>query len=353
MSTCIVITWPNIGNIYHGIFYDIYLFKLYLNADIVWINCRKYGFYSKKHNENFYTIFNMVCTKYKNIIFVENEHFSLLNSNIKEKNNHKYYFMMNVEINPVYSNWNTKMSLLDGCIAKTRGCYNKLLNIKNKYSHSYDIIYTNFTSIDYSKFYTERLYFKSNTQTVSAFDENIEYYIIDKSIPILKIISYPFNNLHEEYSFLSFGRKNLEHLINFWIKNSVNLPKLYIKSYHYNFNNVKSDKIEVIDNYITEEEKIQLYNKCIFYINLSDIEGFGHNLNEARSTGRIIICKNKSPMNELVNNEIGFVSDNWQKSIQSALSLTKEQIKEKMIQSRKLYEQDTNYFETQVKKIIK
>jgi len=57
--------------------------------------------------------------------------------------------------------------------------------------------------------------------------------------------------------------------------------------------------------YMDDTEVCELMNKCGIHICPSSTEGFGHYINEARSTGALIIAPNHPPMNELCTSKNG------------------------------------------------
>lgn len=56
---------------------------------------------------------------------------------------------------------------------------------------------------------------------------------------------------------------------------------------------------------LSDHDMNVLMNGCLFHICCSEAEGFGHYINEAKSTGAIIITTNGAPMNEMVNSSFG------------------------------------------------
>lgn len=64
--------------------------------------------------------------------------------------------------------------------------------------------------------------------------------------------------------------------------------------------------VKVISRYLSEEELLTLQNECGVHICPSQTEGFGHYMNEALSTGAIVVTTDAPPMNEFVSREWGF-----------------------------------------------
>lgn len=61
----------------------------------------------------------------------------------------------------------------------------------------------------------------------------------------------------------------------------------------------------VNNNRLTDEDLKIVMNGCLFHICCSEAEGFGHYINEAKSTGAIVISTDAAPMNEIIRPEFG------------------------------------------------
>jgi glycosyltransferase involved in cell wall biosynthesis len=64
--------------------------------------------------------------------------------------------------------------------------------------------------------------------------------------------------------------------------------------------------VKVISRYLSEQELLTLQNECGVHVCPSQTEGFGHYLNEALSTGAIVVTTDAPPMNEFTSSEWGF-----------------------------------------------
>ena len=354
----IVIDWIGFS---YGVLVDTYILQKTLGADVVWVSCidehRKY------QASMFSAAYDKYLLDYDVLYFIQTEFFALLKEGQKRPGQ-KFVFMKNVDISLVTDNntYYKNLHMVDVALARTNITIRHYEALRQAFGYRYEIQYTKFTSLDYSAVYGKRRYFDIENPFKGK-----ECVVIDKTDLLLEEIPHalpssfpstplaPSSSTPLEYAFLSFGRKNLPHLTAFWNRYRDQLPKLYIKSYCENgvvtdaeMGNVaecrKNEKIEIIDRFIDDREKFELYNKCVFFINLSPEEGYGHNINEARSTGRVILVLNREPMNELVDNDCGIVMNTIEEGVSRALTLTKDEIEYKMRRTREKYVEDTRYF---------
>lgn len=342
-KSVIIIHWIGLP---YGVLIDVYLFQKYLGCDVAWVSC--FDENRKFQKDIFQKGIVPILDRYDNFYFIETEFFAFLNAEQK-KLNHRFYFLKNLDISILCDNrsYYTNLHLIDVAIARTKATEEYYKQLKNQFGYGFDIKYIKFTSLDYSKFYCSRRHFKIE----NPFKGN-DYMVIQSSDLLIQEI--PSSVMVEtEYCFLSFGRKNLHIITEFWNKHREQLPKLYIKTY----NNIdignleecrQNEKIKIIDTFIDDKEKRELYNKCLFFINLSPEEGYGHNINEARSTGRIIMVLNREPMNEMIDNECGILMNDMYGGLYDgmnrALNLSKDEIQKKMNATKQRYMDDTQYF---------
>jgi glycosyltransferase involved in cell wall biosynthesis len=365
----IVIDWIGFS---YGVLVDTYILQKTLGADVVWVSCideqRKY------QASMFSAAYDKYLLDYDVLYFIQTEFFALLKDGQKRPGQ-KFVFMKNVDISLVTDNntYYKNLHMVDVALARTNITIRHYEAMRKAFGYRYEIQYTKFTSLDYSSVYGKRRYFEIENPFKGK-----ECVVIDKTDLLLEEIPHalpsppgllpssvplplaPSSSTPLEYAFLSFGRKNLPHITKFWNRYRDQLPKLYIKSYcedgvvtNAEMGDVaecrKNEKIEIIDRFIDDREKFELYNKCCFFINLSPEEGYGHNINEARSTGRVILVLNREPMNELVDNDCGIVMNTIEEGVSRALTLTKDQIEYKMKRTRQKYLEDTQYFVEHVK----
>lgn len=64
------------------------------------------------------------------------------------------------------------------------------------------------------------------------------------------------------------------------------------------------NRIEIIDRYLTEEEKNELYAKCRVALCASKQEGFGHYILEAAAHGCQVVTTDGNPMRELLEEQV-------------------------------------------------
>jgi glycosyltransferase involved in cell wall biosynthesis len=65
--------------------------------------------------------------------------------------------------------------------------------------------------------------------------------------------------------------------------------------------------VRVITRFLSEQDLVALQNECGVHICPSQTEGFGHYLNEALSTGAIVVTTDAPPMNEFISREWGYL----------------------------------------------
>lgn len=78
--------------------------------------------------------------------------------------------------------------------------------------------------------------------------------------------------------------------------------KLYINSA---ISLPKQKGIIINDKRLSDEDLQIFQNACLFHVCPSEVEGFGHYINEAKSCGAIVITTNAAPMNEFITHEFG------------------------------------------------
>jgi hypothetical protein len=93
--------------------------------------------------------------------------------------------------------------------------------------------------------------------------------------------------------------KGTHYLKNIWETNRY--PPIHIVSKHLESLAVNSDCILTYP-FLQEKEFNFLRNKFLIHIYPSQVEGFGHIINEAKSCGAIVITTDYPPMNELIDN---------------------------------------------------
>ena len=139
--------------------------------------------------------------------------------------------------------------------------------------------------------------------------------------------------------------KNSQMLLDIWLEHP-EWPMLHIVHYgNENQNGFLNLRKPIIMNenitlyqYKVDDNKLNnLMNQCGVHICPSEIEGYGHYINESRSVGAVIITTNAAPMNEFTTNKYGFLI-NVNKEIQYNMS--------------KKWIIDRNHFETVIQQCI-
>lgn len=70
---------------------------------------------------------------------------------------------------------------------------------------------------------------------------------------------------------------------------------------------LRQDNFKLIAKRLPYDDIKQLMNMCMFHVCPSKAEGFGHYINEALSTGAIVITTDAEPMNELIKSDYGIL----------------------------------------------
>lgn len=215
--------------------------------------------------------------------------------------------------------WKSILPSVDTIIAKTLDC-------KNLFYHHKNVVYTSFTSYD-KKVKTEKRksFFHSAGNSLSKGTEAVkEAWKHNKDLPTLNLIH------RERLGKMNMGQDNVNHII----------------------------------GKVAEEDFKTLQNQSLFHICASKYEGFGHYINEAKSTGAIVLTPALTPMKELVGNSGILMSpfrvskmrlattaiiakEGIMNGVRMALQLTKDQITEKMILARQEFLSNDKFFREQ------
>jgi glycosyltransferase involved in cell wall biosynthesis len=100
--------------------------------------------------------------------------------------------------------------------------------------------------------------------------------------------------------------KGTQVIIKTWLANP-DFPHLTIIQRNTATTENQARNLTYISEFIDHEDLQLLMNQCPVHICTSATEGFGHSIGEALSCGAIVITTDASPMNELVNDERGFL----------------------------------------------
>lgn len=131
----------------------------------------------------------------------------------------------------------------------------------------------------------------------------------------------------------------------------------------------KIPNVKIVDYRLNETNFRQLQNMMLFHVCCSEYEGFGHYINEAKSTGAIIISTDAAPMNELCTKDFSIlcqadkyrlmgIVDTWSvpfqniaRAVNECLSLTDAEKKRMSEDSRQSYLDNDKNFRTKIKEI--
>ncbi len=260
------------------------------------------------------------------------------------------WFMVNQEllVQPQFEH----LKHIDVFLCKSMYAYNIIINhismYRDKlYKSTSRIIYTKFSSNDIGKLaFRKNILIDNNIPSdkdvldnnltnhnnLTNNGENLEMNNPDNQI-IDGITIVDHLQINKNYNkFIHFAGKspfkNTSVVLNTWIENNgfpdLNYPKLIVtckwdcykkcSSDFKNFVEVSPGKFKhsYVQNIIwykqLDEDKFLKYmSHGGFFLVPSICEGYGHYINEARSVGGTIITTNHAPMNELVNNNNGFL----------------------------------------------
>jgi glycosyltransferase involved in cell wall biosynthesis len=118
------------------------------------------------------------------------------------------------------------------------------------------------------------------------------------------------------------GWKQTSKVLDAWRKNS-DFPKLILTCVDANKeadcahthlvgentveNLKKYDNIKIYTEYLPNETIETLHRKAGVVVAPSEVEGFGHYINEAKGQGAIVVTTDYPPMNELIRNDFGYL----------------------------------------------
>ncbi len=104
--------------------------------------------------------------------------------------------------------------------------------------------------------------------------------------------------------------KGTSQLIQLWEKRP-DWPRLHVYCYEdhdiHSFTSGEYTNVVIKNEYVSSVEFKKIFNSYIFHLCMSEVEGFGHYINEAMSVKSVVITVDAPPMNELVSEVDGFV----------------------------------------------
>ena len=128
-----------------------------------------------------------------------------------------------------------------------------------------------------------------------------------------------FTSLHNSSKAINYnlfchfsGKSKTRHtqdIINIWLKNP-KLPSIKLQAYNCDISLpfwIQNNNLSLFLGFLSEEDYISEYAKNGIHICTSQMEGFGHYINEARSIGALIITLDAPPMNELIDSNSGIL----------------------------------------------
>lgn len=164
--------------------------------------------------------------------------------------------------------------------------------------------------------------------------------------------------------------KGTKAIINLW-NEKINLPKLYLYSYDDSYKyDVKNDNIVYRHDKLSDAEMKLLQNKYLFHVCPSEYEGFGHQINEAKSAMSIVFTTDAPPMNELISTDYGYLiksrykgklqkgnlysfeEDDLYEKIVASTTLTNTEINERRLKARESYQRNDTFFKNRVAEVI-
>ena len=170
-----------------------------------------------------------------------------------------------------YKHWKIYLNCFDMILCKSQYSYNIFTEIVKKEKLNTNVKYVSWSSIDrYDKVISKKDYSKI-------------LHLCGKSV-----------------------YKNTQLVIDSW---KDTYPELFIV-YHPKHVSIKpklQDNIKYLQTRLDDNRLVQLMNLCGIHICCSSTEGFGHYINEAKSTSSVVITTDYFPMNELIDSSNGFL----------------------------------------------
>lgn len=160
----------------------------------------------------------------------------------------------------------------------------------------------------------EASFIRNNFDCVLAKTRDCER-IYRQELDQVEYISFTSNDIRDEAEkqkkYIHFGGKSplkgTDAVIALW-NSQPDLPPLHLFSYEKDFKEViKSPNIIYRYEKLADHDIRRLQNEALFHICPSEYEGFGHQLNEAKSAGSVVFTTDAAPMNELVRPDFGYL----------------------------------------------
>lgn len=191
-----------------------------------------------------------------------------------------------------------------------------LEHINKKYTQcKYILFFPNYEILNKTDF----IYMHNYIDLICAKNEHTKNYLTELGFDERKIAVTGFTSIDrsrhcvKQIGFLHVkgksSNKNTQILINTWIQHP-EWPVLHIvQEFDYEIDEdiTINSNIILTQRHISENELNYLMNLYKYHLCPSQVEGFGHYINEGLSCSSVVITSNAPPMNELINEENGIL----------------------------------------------
>lgn len=165
--------------------------------------------------------------------------------------------------------------------------------------------------------------------------------------------------------------KQTQNIINFWKPEYSNLTIIYSPK-DLKISPKDQTNITYITNRLSDQELNTILNQKYFHLCVSETEGFGHYINEAKSTKSIVITTQAPPMTELVSEKDGilvmsnnkkklkdtlgtrfFIDQNdFNQKIEQIIQMSNDQLKNLGQKARQSFEDNNQQYQIKLKTIF-
>lgn len=165
--------------------------------------------------------------------------------------------------------------------------------------------------------------------------------------------------------------KQTQNIINFWKPEYPNLTIIYSPK-DLKISPKDQTNITYITNRLSDQELNTILNQKYFHLCISETEGFGHYINEAKSTKSVVITTQAPPMTELVSEQDGilvvsknkkklkdtlgtrfFIDQNdFNQKIEQIIQMSNDQLKNLGQKARQSFEDHNQQYQIKLKNIF-